>query len=112
MKIKNFLFIIMMCFFSTLSFSQKITTNIVSLEEDKSSIVFRTDVFEFKETFIIWTSEDGIYMYNIINYTKLEDGLYMINCNNNGKTTSFLVNFNTHVIKVNNNLLFVNSHRL
>lgn len=108
---KKLIFLLLL-FINTLVFSQKITTNVVSLLDDKSSLLFRTDVFEFKETFIIWTSEDGMYMYNINNYTKIDDGIYLINCVNEGKLSSFFVNFNNHSIKVNDDLIFVNSSKL
>lgn len=106
------LIVFVLSLMSVVSMAQKISTDIVTLKEDRSSVVFRKDVFDFKDTFIIWTSPDGMYMYNISNYTKISDDIYLIECSTQGKPALFLVNFDSHVIIVNESLIFVNSIKL
>ena len=104
--------ILLLLFISSFITAQTIITNTIMVVNDPTSIIYRTDTFYIKSDIIVWYSDVGPIIYDIVSYTKISDDFYTIFCNTNGKIITFMVNFHEKYIKVGNNLLFYNYTRL
>jgi hypothetical protein len=92
--------------------AQTIITNTSTLTSYPETSIYRLDTFYIQSNMIVWYAPEGGTIYHIVSYTKLSDNLYTIFCNTNGKTITFIVDFQNQWIKIGDKLIFYTTIRL